>query len=156
MLQIEEKKKRTKHDFKTQMRKTQNPNGYTSSPPSPTTTTTKETGNHNLATLMSIFVVVLMMVTSLAKAQTLDCASQLVPCADDLNSTDPRISCCNSLREAMVTQLPCVCALYTSPAVLKSFGITVDQVLNLNGVCGVSTDLSPCNGIFLPFLFVLT
>ena len=120
-------------------------------PQPPPTTTTKEMGNHNLATLMSISVVVLMMVTSVAKAQTVDCASKLVPCANYINSTSPPASCCNPIKEALATQLTCLCGLYSDPAVLKSFGITVDQALNLTRACGVSTDLSKCNGIFLPF-----
>ncbi|KAK4557958.1 hypothetical protein RGQ29_007628 [Quercus rubra] len=103
-------------------------------------------GNHNLATLMSISVVVLMMVTSVAKAQTADCASKLVPCANYINSTSPPASCCNPIKEALATQLTCLCGLYSNPAVLKSFGITVDQALNLTRACGVSTDLSKCNG----------
>ncbi|KAK9984594.1 hypothetical protein SO802_034119 [Lithocarpus litseifolius] len=103
-------------------------------------------GNHNLVTLMSIFVVVLMMVTSVAKAQTADCASKLVPCANYINSTSPPpASCCNPIKEAVATQLPCLCALYTTPGVLKSLGITLDQALNLSRACGVSTDLSKCN-----------
>ncbi|XP_075641084.1 non-specific lipid transfer protein GPI-anchored 7 [Castanea sativa] len=101
-------------------------------------------GNQNLATLMSIFVVVLMMVT-MAKAQTADCASKLVPCANYINSTTPPASCCNPIKEAVDTQLPCLCGLYSSPGVLKAFGITVDQALNLTRACGISTDLSKCN-----------
>ena len=124
-------------------------------PQPPPTTTTKEMGNHNLATLMSISVVVLMMVTSVAKAQTVDCASKLVPCANYINSTSPPASCCNPIKEALATQLTCLCGLYSNPAVLKSFGITVDQALNLTRACGVSTDLSKCNGIFLPFFLFL-
>ncbi|XP_030948751.1 non-specific lipid-transfer protein 1 isoform X2 [Quercus lobata] len=102
-------------------------------------------GIHNLATLMSISVVVLMMVTSVAKAQTADCASKLVPCASFINSTSPPASCCNPIKEAVATQLPCLCALYTSPGVLKSFGITVEQALNLTRACGVGTDVTKCN-----------
>ena len=123
-------------------------------PPPPPPTTTKEMGNHNLATLMSISVVVLMMVTSVAKAQTVDCASKLVPCANYINSTSPPASCCNPIKEALATQLTCLCGLYSNPAVLKSFGITVDQALNLTRACGVGTDVTKCNGIFLPFFFL--
>ena len=123
-------------------------------PPPPPPTTTIEMGNHNLATLMSISVVVLMMVTSVAKAQTADCASKLVPCASYINSTSPPATCCNPIKEAVATQLPCLCALYTSPGVLKSFGITVEQALNLTRACGVGTDVTKCNGIFLPFFFL--
>lgn len=136
---------------------------HTTSPPPqlplplPPPTTTKEMGNHNLATLMSIFVVVLMMVTSVAKAQTTaTCASKLAPCATYLNSTNPPASCCNPIKETVSTDLPCLCGLYTNPAVLKSFNITVDQALNLTRACGVSTDVSKCNGIFLPFFFFWT
>ncbi|KAF3945105.1 hypothetical protein ACB098_10G050500 [Castanea mollissima] len=101
-------------------------------------------GNQNLATLLSIFVVVSMMVT-MAKAQTADCASKLAPCANYINSTNPPTSCCNPIKEAVDTQLPCLCGLYSSPSVLKAFGITVEQALNLTRACGISTDLSKCN-----------
>ena len=112
-------------------------------------------GNHNLATLVSIFVVVLMMVTSVAKAVTEDCASKLVPCASYVNSASPPDSCCNLIRGVTATQLPCICDLYSNPGVFKDFGITSDQLLSLTRVCAVSTDLSKCNGIFLPFFFAL-
>ncbi|GMY30091.1 non-specific lipid transfer protein GPI-anchored 7-like [Fagus crenata] len=103
-------------------------------------------GNHSLPMLMTIVVVFMVgMMTSLAEAQTADCAQKLVPCASYINATNPPDSCCNPIKEAVATQLPCLCGLYTSPGVLKSFGITVEQALNLTRNCGINSDISKCN-----------
>ncbi len=109
-------------------------------------------GNHSLPMLMTIVVVFMVgMMTSLAEAQTADCAQKLVPCASFINDTNPPDSCCNPIKEAVATQLPCLCGLYTTPGVLKSFGITVEQALNLTRNCGINSDISKCNGIFFFF-----
>ena len=111
-------------------------------------------GNHSLPMLMTIVVVFMVgMMTSLADAQTADCAQKLVPCASYINATNPPASCCNPIKEAVATQLPCLCGLYTTPGLLKSFGITVEQALNLTRNCGLNSDISKCNGIFFFFFF---
>ena len=110
-------------------------------------------GNCNLPILMTIVVLSVVGFGSLAGAQTATCAQNLIPCADYINSSTPAANCCSSIKEAVDTQLDCLCGLYTSPGLLKSFGITVDQALNLSRACGVTTDLSKCNGIFFFFFF---
>ncbi|KAE8055981.1 hypothetical protein FH972_012784 [Carpinus fangiana] len=102
-------------------------------------------GNCNLPILMTIVVLSAVGFASLAGAQTATCAQNLIPCVDYINSSTPAANCCSSIKEAVDTQLGCLCGLYTSPGLLKSFGITVDQALNLSRACGVTTDLNKCN-----------
>ncbi|XP_030538200.2 non-specific lipid transfer protein GPI-anchored 7-like [Rhodamnia argentea] len=84
----------------------------------------------------------------LAEAQTpatQTCASKLVPCADYMNSTNPPDTCCNPIKQAVATDLACLCNLYNTPNLLASLGINVTQALQLTKECGVSTDTGLCN-----------
>lgn len=95
-------------------------------------------------TIMAILVVVVVM--GMAEAQTPSCASKLVPCANYLNSTKPGDECCNSIKQAVTTELPCLCNLYNTPGLLQSFGVSVDQALRLTQNCGVPVRLDQCKG----------
>ncbi|XVE65018.1 hypothetical protein DITRI_Ditri07aG0148000 [Diplodiscus trichospermus] len=76
------------------------------------------------------------------------CAQQLVPCFPYLNNAtaQPQADCCNPIRQAVATELPCLCSLYSDPSLLSSFNITVAEALRISRECGVTTDLSACNG----------
>jgi hypothetical protein len=100
---------------------------------------------------MTIVVLSVVGFASLAGAQTATCAQNLIPCANYINSSTPAANCCSSIKDAVNTQLECLCGLYTSPGLLPSLGITLEQALNLSRACGVTTDLSKCNGIFFFF-----
>ncbi|XP_062146643.1 non-specific lipid transfer protein GPI-anchored 7-like [Alnus glutinosa] len=102
-------------------------------------------GNCNLPILMTLVVVSVVGFTSLAEAQSATCAQSLIPCANYINSTSPPANCCSSIKDAVDTQLSCLCGLYTSPGLLQSFGVTVEQALKLSKACGVDTDLTKCN-----------
>ena len=79
--------------------------------------------------------------------QSTSCASKLVPCASYLNSTNtPPSSCCDSVKEVVTKELPCLCTLYETPGLLAQLGINSTQALALAGRCGVPADLSSCNG----------
>ncbi|XVE65019.1 hypothetical protein DITRI_Ditri07aG0148000 [Diplodiscus trichospermus] len=75
------------------------------------------------------------------------CAQQLVPCFPYLNNAtaQPQADCCNPIRQAVATELPCLCSLYSDPSLLSSFNITVAEALRISRECGVTTDLSACN-----------
>lgn len=110
-------------------------------------------GNCNLPILMTMVVLSVVGFANLAGAQTATCAQNLIPCAAYINSSTPAANCCSSIKDAVDTQLNCLCGLYTNSVFLKSFNITVDQALNLSRACNVTTDLTKCsNGNFF-FLF---
>ncbi|XP_057753066.1 non-specific lipid transfer protein GPI-anchored 7-like [Arachis stenosperma] len=72
------------------------------------------------------------------------CASQLIPCADYLNSTKPPSSCCTPLKQTVATQLTCLCNLFNTPGLLESFHINVTQALELSRNCGITQGISSC------------
>ncbi|MBA0584377.1 hypothetical protein Gorai_015193 [Gossypium raimondii] len=86
------------------------------------------------------------MVTS-AYAQG-SCAQNLVSCYPYLNNATakPEDDCCNPIRQTVAKDLPCLCNLYNDPNTLASFNVTVPEALRISRECGVSTDLSACNG----------
>lgn len=97
----------------------------------------------------SIFISLAVLAVVLGSAQAqYDCASKLVDCYKFINSTTkPDNDCCSSIKNAVNTQLKCLCTLYTTPGLLQSFNITLDQALNLSAECNASTDLSACNSM---------
>ncbi|KAG8382387.1 hypothetical protein BUALT_Bualt05G0072100 [Buddleja alternifolia] len=96
----------------------------------------------NIAAVLTVAVLVAS--TRVAEGQS-DCASQLVPCAEYLNSTNPSAICCNAIRQVVTTQLDCLCRLYNNPALLA--GINITQALELPKHCNISSDTSPCNAL---------
>ncbi|XP_059444538.1 non-specific lipid transfer protein GPI-anchored 7-like [Corylus avellana] len=107
-------------------------------------------GNCNLPILMTIVVLSVVGFANLAGAQTPSCAQNLIPCAAYINSSTPAANCCTSIKDAVDTQLDCLCGLYTSPGLLQSFGITVQQALNLSRNCNVTTDITKCSNASSP------
>uniref|UniRef100_A0A803PLZ3 Bifunctional inhibitor/plant lipid transfer protein/seed storage helical domain-containing protein n=1 Tax=Cannabis sativa TaxID=3483 RepID=A0A803PLZ3_CANSA len=95
------------------------------------------------STIMAILLL-LLITLGMADAQVPSCASKLVPCANYLNSTKPGDDCCTSIKQAVATELPCLCNLYNTPGVLQSFGVTVAQALRLTQSCGVPVKLDQC------------
>ncbi|PWA98558.1 bifunctional inhibitor/lipid-transfer protein/seed storage 2S albumin superfamily protein [Artemisia annua] len=96
-----------------------------------------------LTALVTLLLVAMTASTARAQAQT--CASKLVPCANYLNATTkPPNSCCDPIKEAVATDLQCLCNLYENPSFLSSLGINVTQALNLPKLCGISSDDSAC------------
>ncbi|CAN1834283.1 Non-specific lipid transfer protein GPI-anchored 7 [Linum perenne] len=76
------------------------------------------------------------------------CASKLVPCAEYIgNTTKPPATCCDPIKEAVKTELPCLCNLYNTPGLLNSFGINVTQAIGLTKRCGISADISNCSKV---------
>lgn len=92
-------------------------------------------------------VMVAVMASTATHAQTNppSCASDLVPCANFLNSTKPPPSCCDPLRKAVQNELRCLCNLFNDKSLFKSLGINVTQAVKLPGACGIKGDLSACN-----------
>ncbi|QCD81253.1 hypothetical protein DEO72_LG2g1578 [Vigna unguiculata] len=95
-------------------------------------------------------VVVLALTMSLAEAQsgtTASCAQDLIPCGEYLNSNStPPSSCCDPLKRTVENELPCLCNLFYNSNLLQGLNITVESALALSRSCGVTSDLSSCNG----------
>lgn len=102
--------------------------------------------NHPDGGLVVFFLMALVMLKEkgVMGQQVPDCASKLVPCANYLNSTTPPDSCCSPLREAVRTELKCLCNLYSDRQIFKSLGINITQALELPKHCGVTSNLTAC------------
>ncbi|XP_020585641.1 lipid transfer-like protein VAS [Phalaenopsis equestris] len=97
-------------------------------------------------TLMVVAILALMASNAAAQGSSLTCATKLIACQKFLNSSNPPEDCCKPLREAVRTDLPCLCAIFSNPEVLKSFGVDVSQALKLPVNCGITTSSSNlCN-----------
>lgn len=96
--------------------------------------------------LLAAVLAVAFMRSAEAQSSTPSCAQKLVPCASYLNSTNPPDTCCNPIREAVATELDCLCNLYNTPGLLESLGINVTQALQLTQACHVNGTTSRCNG----------
>lgn len=90
-----------------------------------------------------VAVALLVITTRTAEGQA-DCAANLIPCAEYLNSTNPAPACCNAIREVVSTQLRCLCNLYNNPNLVP--GINMTQALELPKHCNLSADTSRCKG----------
>jgi hypothetical protein len=98
----------------------------------------------NWMTALVMVVVVALAVTAEGQT-TANCASNLIPCGNFLNSTNPPSSCCDPLRETVNNDLPCLCNLYNTPGFLESLGVNLTQALGLSRNCGITSDLSACS-----------
>lgn len=86
------------------------------------------------------------------------CAASLVPCQDYLNATTPSDECCSSLRNAVRTDLPCLCDLFQDEDLFRAFRINMTQALELPRRCGITQGIDACNAAgnwSTPFLFVV-
>ncbi|XP_071708303.1 non-specific lipid transfer protein GPI-anchored 7-like [Rutidosis leptorrhynchoides] len=102
--------------------------------------------------ITALIVLLLMAVAvSTAEAQAQTCASKLVPCAQYLNATTkPPNTCCDPIKQAVATDLQCLCNLYENPSFLSGLGINVEQALRLPKLCGISSDVSACKNAQAP------
>ncbi|CAN6971254.1 hypothetical protein IGI04_034345 [Brassica rapa subsp. trilocularis] len=82
-----------------------------------------------------------------AQPATMTCVNKLVPCFSALTTTTkPPKDCCDSIKEAVEDELPCLCTVYNTPGLLSQFNVSTAQALNLSRRCDVTTDLSACSG----------
>ncbi|KAK2979214.1 hypothetical protein RJ640_009612 [Escallonia rubra] len=102
-------------------------------------------GYTKMAIMLTVIVVVVVAAISVAEGQSMPlCASKLVLCANYMNSTNPPSSCCDSLRDAVTNELPCMCNLYETLGLLESLGTKVTQALHVTAACKIPVDLSAC------------
>ncbi|KAE8662706.1 Translationally-controlled tumor protein [Hibiscus syriacus] len=100
---------------------------------------------------MAKFLIMAVLLVAVSTATVTDaqatCAQKLVGCAAYINNATvkPGDDCCNPIKEAVKTELPCLCNLYKDPNILPSFHVNVSEALRVSRECGVRTDLSNCN-----------
>ncbi|KAJ9555290.1 hypothetical protein OSB04_009904 [Centaurea solstitialis] len=102
--------------------------------------------------IMAIFTVMsAALFTAQAQTQPASCAANLVSCVDYLNATTkPPDTCCNPIKQAVENDLKCLCNLYKNPAIFTQLRINITQALNLPKLCGISNDISACDGADAP------
>ena len=83
-----------------------------------------------------------------AAAQTTpNCAANLVPCSQYINTTGtPPATCCVPLKDAVQNDLKCLCDLYATPEIFKAFNISLDAALGLSKRCGLNDTTAACKG----------
>ncbi|KAI3823609.1 hypothetical protein L1987_05048 [Smallanthus sonchifolius] len=110
---------------------------------------TKMANSSSLTVVATLLVLAVSIPTAQAQAQT--CASKLVPCAQYLNATTtPPNLCCDPIKEAVATDLQCLCNLYANPSFLSALGINITQALRLPRLCGITSDTSICKSAQAP------
>ncbi|KAI4297371.1 hypothetical protein L6164_037266 [Bauhinia variegata] len=86
-------------------------------------------------------------ITNIAKAEVvLPCLDNLSACDNYLGFTNPPAICCNAILETEANQLPCLCQLFSNPVIFETAGVNYTEALQLFHNCGVTTDLTNCNG----------
>ncbi|KAK1419175.1 hypothetical protein QVD17_28335 [Tagetes erecta] len=102
---------------------------------------------------LTIIITLLLIATSIspAQSQAQTCASKLVSCAPYLNTTTtPPNTCCDPIKQAVATDLPCLCNLYANPSFLSGIGVNITQALRLPRLCGITSDTSICKNAQTP------
>ncbi|CAA0838859.1 Bifunctional inhibitor/lipid-transfer protein/seed storage 2S albumin superfamily protein [Striga hermonthica] len=97
------------------------------------------------STIAAVLTVLALAAAAGPAAGQMGCASDLIPCADALNSTQPSSACCSAIRQVVTTQLTCLCSLYKNQAALP--GINMTQALQIPRRCNISSDVSVCNAV---------
>ncbi|AES90970.2 Lipid transfer protein [Medicago truncatula] len=97
-----------------------------------------------IITFVSLMVLLMINTTEAQSTDIPSCATNLIPCADYLNSTKPPSSCCDPIKKTVETELTCLCNLFYAPGLLATFNINTTQALALSRNCGVTTDLTTC------------
>ncbi|KAL6007934.1 hypothetical protein ACLOJK_033439 [Asimina triloba] len=111
----------------------------------------EEMGLQRYATGYGAMIAVLLLVLAAengvsGQAPDQSCVSNLVPCAGYLNSTTtPPDTCCEPLRETVNTDVKCLCNLYSSPEIFKSFGVNISDALQLPKLCGIKESVEECH-----------
>lgn len=101
--------------------------------------------------VVAVVVMAAMMAGGGEAQETQDCANQLMPCLNYINTTtEPPANCCIPLKQTVEKERDCLCNLYKNPSLFEALHINISQATELPKRCGVSNDLSACNSM-LPF-----
>ncbi|RRT49813.1 hypothetical protein B296_00037329 [Ensete ventricosum] len=99
-----------------------------------------------------LFSALLLLVTSAAPSQNGGasgvpvCLSKLMPCVSFLHSSEqPTVVCCIPLKFALANDVDCLCDIFYSQDILRTFNVTQPAVRDLPPRCGLPpVDLSKC------------
>ncbi|KAG2322504.1 hypothetical protein Bca52824_015717 [Brassica carinata] len=75
------------------------------------------------------------------------CLQKLMSCQPYIHAVNPPPppSCCGPMKEIVVKDAPCLCAVFNNPAILKSLNLTKENALDLPKACGANPDISLCS-----------
>ncbi|KAJ4884463.1 Bifunctional inhibitor/lipid-transfer protein/seed storage 2S albumin superfamily protein [Raphanus sativus] len=100
-------------------------------------------------TLLFAAIVVLYSVQATAQGdpQLMACMQKLVSCQPYIHmvSPPPPPSCCGPMKEIVVKDAPCLCAVFNNPVILKTLNLTKENALDLPKACGANPDISLCS-----------
>lgn len=89
--------------------------------------------------------------TAMPETEDISCVTGLIDCQKYLGNTNtPTKTCCDPLKNAVKTQLKCLCNLLNDNDLVKDSGIDLAEVIKLPKRCGVSTDISVCKTVAPP------
>ncbi|KAL3818602.1 hypothetical protein ACJIZ3_004507 [Penstemon smallii] len=77
---------------------------------------------------------------------SMPCVEKLLPCQPYLKGSTSALppSCCVPLKEIVVNDSECLCAVFNNPVIMKSLNVTQEDALNLAKSCGANADTSIC------------
>ncbi|KAF3520793.1 hypothetical protein DY000_02062532 [Brassica cretica] len=81
---------------------------------------------------------------------------KLMSCQPYIHAVNPPPppSCCGPMKEIVVNDAPCLCAVFNNPAILKTLNLTKENALDLPKACGANPDISLCSKTACKFLFL--
>ncbi|CAN7052992.1 unnamed protein product [Brassica rapa subsp. trilocularis] len=101
-------------------------------------------------TLIFLAIVVLYPVQATAQGgdpHLMSCMQKLMSCQPYIHAVNPPPppSCCGPMKEIVVKDAPCLCAVFNDPAILKTLNLTKENALDLPKACGANPDISLCS-----------
>lgn len=85
-----------------------------------------------------------LMVPRAVEAQVADCVQALIPCQRDLGVAKPSQMCCDTLRNSVKNDLPCLCGILNNTELLKNIKINITEALELPKNCGITSNENVC------------
>lgn len=83
--------------------------------------------------------------------ESLPCITKLLPCQEYMTGSaakatmKPAAACCVPLKEMVVSNTQCLCAVLNNQGILNTLNVTKDDALNLAKACGANADISVCS-----------
>ncbi|KAA3456448.1 protein YLS3-like isoform X2 [Gossypium australe] len=101
-----------------------------------------------MAQKMLMMAVLVILGTKIATVTAADptCLQSLMSCAPYFNNATLQLqgNCCDPLRQAVATELTCLCSLINNSTLLSSFNIPIAAALRITRGCGVTDQMNGC------------
>ncbi|XP_016755550.1 non-specific lipid transfer protein GPI-anchored 7 isoform X2 [Gossypium hirsutum] len=101
-----------------------------------------------MAQKMLMMAVLVILGTKIATVTAADptCLQRLMSCTPYLNNATLQLQgdCCDPLRQAVATELTCLCSLINNSTLLRSFNIPIAAALRITRGCGVTDQMNGC------------